>query len=115
MIEITDLIHNATNDIIQHCPILDEARARHLAERIVNAAYNSGRDAALMSIMDTRQAAAYWSVSIRRAQAHIKALHERYGVGAKFGREWVITTEEAKRHRPRPGPGRPPKIEESNE
>ena len=108
---INDLIDNATNDILQHCHMLEETRARYIAERIVNAAYNSGRDAALISIMDTRQAADYWNVSMRRAQAHIKNLHDRYGVGAKFGREWVITIEEAERHRPRPGPGRPPKTE----
>lgn len=53
------------------------------------------------------QLAAEWGVSIRRAQAHVKYLHAKYGAGRKLGNAWVLTDVEAVEHKPADGPGRP--------
>jgi transposase len=44
---------------------------------------------------------------MRRVTAHCKTLHEQFGVGRKFGKTWVLTADEAERHRPAAKAGRP--------
>ena len=105
MNELNTIIERAAADLAARSHVPEQV-SRPILERLANEAFQRGRDAALLSIMDTAQAAALWGVSRRRAQAHIKRLHERFGIGARFGREWVITAEEAERYRPGP-PGRP--------
>lgn len=53
------------------------------------------------------QLAQEWGVSIRRAQAHVKHLHTKLGVGRKLGNIWVLSEAETLDHRPAESPGRP--------
>lgn len=62
----------------------------------------------LLNLMDTEGLADYWHVSRPRVIKHITHLHERWGVGRKVGRDWLLSTDEAERHRPGPV-GRPRK------
>lgn len=64
-----------------------------------------------LEIYTSDEAAKMWGVTVRRAQAHIATLHARFGVGRKVGRDWLLSADEAERHPPRPGAGRPPKAE----
>lgn len=53
-----------------------------------------------IELLSTDELATKWAVSKRRVQAHIVTLHERFGVGRKVGRDWLLSADEAERHRP---------------
>lgn len=85
--------------------LTEDALRRRLeifASRIATAA----RSEFISSVRSAEEAAEAWGVTPRRAQAHIKAIHERHGAAARIGRAWLITTDEIERYRPGPA-GRP--------
>lgn len=69
-----------------------------LAQRIAS----HTRSYELLGIRSSDELAIEWNVSKRRVQAHIQSLHERFGIGRKVGRDWMLSADEAERHRPRP-------------
>lgn len=73
-----------------------------LAQRIAN----HTRAYELLGIRTSDELAAEWGVTKRRVQAHVQMLHERFGVGRKIGSVWMLSADEAERHRPGPA-GRP--------
>lgn len=71
----------------------------------------NARDYKPLEFRTSDEAAKMWGVTVRRAQAHIALLNARFGVGRKVGRDWLLSADEAERHPPRQGAGRPPKAE----
>jgi hypothetical protein len=86
----------------------DHRLAVHAANDYLDMIEPADRNAHLRAIP---QLAQEWGVSVRRAQAHVKHLHETLNVGSRLGNIWVLTEEEATTHRPAEGPGRPRKGE----
>jgi hypothetical protein len=48
----------------------------------------------LLNLKTAEELAAEWNVSVRRAVAIISHRHDRFGIGRKFGRTWVLSAEE---------------------
>lgn len=91
---------------------ITETRLRSALDALATRIANHTRAYELLGIRTSDEMAEEWGVSKRRAQAHIATLHDRFGVGRKVGRDWLLSADEAERHPPRPGAGRP-KREES--
>lgn len=81
---------------------INEVRLRSALDALAQRIASHTRSYELLGIRSSDDLALEWNVSKRRVQAHIQSLHERFGVGRKFGRDWFLSAEEAERHRPRP-------------
>lgn len=88
-----------------------EIRLRTALDTLATRIANHTRTYELLGIRTSDEAAELWGVGKRRAQAHIALLNARFGVGRKVGRDWLLSADEAERHPPRQGAGRPPKAE----
>lgn len=77
-----------------------EHRLRHVLERLAQQAATTGVNEALAGLREASEIEHIWGVSRRRVNAHIRHLHERFGVGAKIGGAWVLTAEEVERYAP---------------
>lgn len=77
-----------------------EVRLRSALAKLAQRVANHTRAYELLGIRTSEELAAEWGVTKRRVQAHIATLHERFGVGRKIGRDWVLSADEAARHRP---------------
>jgi hypothetical protein len=88
---------------------LSAQRLRTALDQVAHGAYQQGRSDALLSLRTAQDAADAWRVSPQRARAYIANRHERYGMGLRVGREWLLTQEEIDAyppdaHRTRPAP-----------
>lgn len=90
---------------------ITETRLRSALDALATRIASYTRSYELLGIRTSDEMAEEWGVTVRRAQAHIATLHARFGVGRKVGRDWLLSADEAERHPPRPGAGRPPKAE----
>lgn len=97
-------IRSTVNRLLPHGggATITEARLRSALDALAQQIASHTRSYELLGIRSSDELAAEWNVSKRRVQAHIQSLHERFGVGRKFGRDWFLSAEEAERHRPRP-------------
>ena len=86
-----------------------EVRLMSVLKPLVASVASNTRAYELLGIRTAEDMAVEWDVSVRRAQAFIASLHERHGVGRRFGKLWVLSADEAGRHRPGAG-GRPRKT-----
>lgn len=84
-----------------------EVRLRSALAKLAQRVANYTRDYELMSIRTSEELAAEWNVSKRTAQMRIALAHERWGVGRKIGRDWVLSAAEVEQYAPPPA-GRPP-------
>lgn len=91
---------------------ITETSLRSALDALAICIANRTRAYELLGIRTSDEMAEVWGVSKRRAQAHIAKLHDRFGVGRKVGRDWLLSADEAERHPPRTTAGRP-KREES--
>ena len=69
-------------------------RVEHHLGQIAHYAYQEGRNDALLGLMTSGDVAKHFGISERRARALIQNRHERFGVGMKAGREWLIHRDE---------------------
>lgn len=85
---------------------ITEHRLRSALDILVQRIARDTRAYELLNIKSSDGLAEEWGVTKRRVQAHIAGLHERFGVGRKFGRDWFLSAAEAEQYRPGPA-GRP--------
>ena len=53
-------------------------------------AFREGKHYAMMGLMTAENVAAEFGFSERRARALIQNRHERFGVGMRFGKSWLV-------------------------
>ena len=88
-----------------------EIRLRSILTKLQNSSASNTRAYELLGLRDSDELHHLWGVSMRRVTAHCQTLHERFGVGRKFGKTWVLTADEAEAHRPAAKAGRPKKLD----
>jgi len=86
---------SAATEAIMHVGT-DPSDLRAFLEEFVRIAESDAMDG-LASLQDAAHA---WSVTPRRANAHIAKLHERYGIGRQLGGAWVLRRQDIEAHRP---------------
>ena len=59
------------------------------------------------NLHDCAKLMALWNVNRQRVGAHCRMLNKRYGIGVKLGSSWVLTADEAVKHRPAARAGAP--------
>jgi hypothetical protein len=82
--------------------------ARHVCEQLAQRAYQAGRDAAIMELRTSDQAAD----AVGRSGPWVRAAATRHGVGWRVGRDWVFRPDDIERLRAIAAaakPGRPPR------
>lgn len=101
-------IQNTVDRLMPHGggATITEHRLRSALDVLAQRIASHARAYELLGIRSSDELAEEWGVTKRRVQAHIAGLHERFGVGRKFGGIWCLSAEEAERHRPGPR-GRP--------
>lgn len=87
---------------------ITEQRLRLHLKTLVQQVASHAKAYELMNLMDTSEIAEAWGVSRRRVIAHVTMLNQRWGVGRKIGRDWLLTADEVERYKPTTG-GRPRK------
>lgn len=65
-------------------------RVRHWLNHIAQLAFKTGQVCALRGLMTADDVAEHFQISPRRARALISNRHERFGVGMRFGKSWLI-------------------------
>jgi predicted YcjX-like family ATPase len=70
------------------------ARVQHALNQIAKMAFTAGRSHALMGLMTAQDVAAHFQISESRARALMANRHERFGVGMKFGKSWLVHRDE---------------------
>lgn len=105
----TAKLNEAINSLVELFPQLvgREVRLRSILTKLQHSSASNARAYELLGLRDTEELSQLWGVSMRRVTAHCKTLHEQFGVGRKFGKTWVLTADEAERHRPAAKAGRP--------
>lgn len=63
-------------------------------DKIAQLAFQEGKTHALLGIMTATDVAAHYKISERRARALIKNRHERFGIGMRVGKSWLIHRDE---------------------
>ena len=92
---INDRVEQAITAMFPHDDgLVTRHRVEHHLNQIAHYAYQEGRSDALLGIMTTSDVAEHFDISERRARALIQNRHERFGVGMKAGREWLIHRDE---------------------
>ena len=101
-------LHQAISLLQQQFPALAgrEVRIGSVLRPLVANVASHTRAHELLGLRTADELAEDWGVSVRRAQAFIASLHERFGVGRRIGKLWVLSPAEAESHRPGK-PGRP--------
>lgn len=84
---------------------VSEVRLRASLAKLAQRVASHTRAYELLGIRTSEELAAEWGVSKRTAQARIALAHERWGVGRKIGRDWVLSAAEAEQYAA-PPPGR---------
>lgn len=69
-------------------------RVKHQLDTVAQRAFQAGKTYALMGIMTSSDVAEHFGITERRARALIQNRHERFGVGMKAGREWLVHRDE---------------------
>lgn len=102
-------LNEAINSLVEQFPQLSgrEVRLRSILTKLQHSSASNTRAYELLGLRDSDELHHLWGVSMRRVTAHCQTLHERFGVGRKFGKTWVLTADEAERHRPAAKAGRP--------
>lgn len=62
--------------------------------------YDGAQDDLLDALRSAQDAAIAWSVTDRRARAHIVRLHEKHGIGRQFGGYWLLRQSDIDHHPP---------------
>lgn len=108
-------LNEAINSLVEQFPQLSgrEVRIQSILTKLQHSSASNTRAYELLGLRDSDELHHFWGVSMRRVTAHCQTLHERWGVGRKFGKTWVLTADEAERHRPAAKAGRP-KINNAN-
>ena len=70
------------------------APVQHALEAVAQKAFQQGKSHALLGLMTAQDVAGHFGVSPRRARALIRNRHERFGVGMRVGREWLVHRDE---------------------
>lgn len=78
------------------CTVQEPLYFRSLLEDV----YDGAQDDLLSDLIDADQVASLLSVSRRRANAYIAALHQRYGYGKRLGGAWIIRRAHVTAHPP---------------
>ena len=102
-------LNEAINSLVEQFPQLAgrEVRLRSILTKLQHSSASITRAYELLGLRDSDELHHLWGVTMRRVTAHCQMLHERFGVGRKFGKTWVLTADEAERHRPAARAGRP--------
>lgn len=102
-------LNEAINSLVKQFPqlVVREVRLRSILTKLQHSSASNTRAYELLGLRDSDELHHLWGVSMRRVTAHCQTLHERFGVGRKFGKTWVLTADEAGRHRPAAKAGRP--------
>jgi hypothetical protein len=69
-------------------------RVKHNLDTVARRAFQAGKTYALLGLMTSSDVAEHFDISKRRARALIQNRHERFGVGMKAGREWLVHRDE---------------------
>jgi hypothetical protein len=69
-------------------------RVKHHLDTVARRAFQAGKTYALLGLMTSSDVAEHFDISERRARALIQNRHERFGVGMKAGREWLVHRDE---------------------
>ena len=95
-------LNEAINSLVEFFPQLigREIRLRTILTKLQHSSASNTRAYELLGLCASDDLAQLWGVSMRRVTAHCQTLHERWGAGRKFGKTWVLTADEAERHRP---------------
>jgi hypothetical protein len=98
----SDELNEAINSLVEQFPQLAgrEIRIRAVLTKLQHGSASNTRAYELLGLCASNDLAQLWGVSMRRVTAHCQTLHERWGVGRKFGKTWVLTADEAERHCP---------------
>lgn len=72
-----------------------ETRARHVCELLAQRAYQAGRDAAIMELRTSDEAAA----AVNRSAPWVRAIAAKHGIGWRVGRDWVFRPDDIERLR----------------
>ncbi len=102
-------LNEAINSLVEQFPQLSgrEVRIQSILTKLQHSSASNTRAYELLGLRDSDELPYFRGVSMRRVTAHCQTLHERFGVGRKFGKTWVLTADEAERHRPAAKAGRP--------
>ena len=102
-------LNEAIDSLVEQFPPLvgREIRIRAVLTKLQHSSASNTRAYELLGLCASDDLAQLWGVSMRRVTAHCQTLHERWGAGRKFGKTWVLTADEAERHRPAAEAGRP--------
>ena len=104
---ITDRINSLVDSFLPNgAGPMNEIRFRIALNQVAQVAFREGRAYGLMNLLSADDVAEQLGVSKRRAQAIIIDRHERFGIGAKMGRDWFVHIDELEQLRPGPS-GRP--------
>lgn len=96
MNEITEqAIEHAMDAMFPHgAGNASHTRVLHHLEQIAQTAFTEGKTHALMGLMTTEDVAQEFGVTERRARALVQNRHERFGVGLRFGKSWLVHRDE---------------------
>ena len=104
-------LDQAIAGLIEQFPQLTgrEVRLRTILSKLQTRSASNSRAFELLNLRTADELAEEWGVSVRRAVAIIAHRHERFGIGRKFGRTWVLSDQEyesiqidsTKRNKPR--------------
>lgn len=102
-------LNEAIDNLVAIFPALvgREVRLRSILSALQHSSASNTRAYELLGLRDSDELHHLWGVTMRRVTAHCQTLHEKFGVGRKFGKTWVLTADEAERHRPAAKSGRP--------
>ena len=88
-------IENAMQVMFSHgAGETDHAHVEHILAKIAQRAFQAGRSYALLGLMTADDVAEHYGITGRRARALIANRHERFGIGMRFGRSWLIHRDE---------------------
>jgi len=92
-------LDQAISSLVDQFPQLTgrEVRIRTILSKLQLRSASNSRAFELLNLRTADELAEEWGVSKRRAQAIIAHRHERFGVGRKFGKTWVLSADEADR------------------
>lgn len=88
---------DAINLMIELFPALTgrEVRIRSVLAPLAQRAASNSASFELLNLCTADEMAPEWGVSASRARAIIADRHERFGVGRKIGKTWVLSAREA--------------------
>ena len=105
----TAAFDEAIASLIDQNPQLFQYKTRFssVLSKLQHVSTSNARAYELLNLKDSAELAELWGVNMSRVTAHCRTLHEKHGIGRKFGKTWVLTGDEAERYRPRENAGVP--------